>query len=70
MFKHTVFAALTYFALPLVFAHGVFQTVSGDVRSGVVGAPSVATPVNSRIVEGTTVTTGTQWKWRKIQSLY
>ena len=58
MFKHTVFAALTYFALPLVFANGVFQTVSGDVRSGAVGAPPVATPVNSRIVGGTTVTTG------------
>ena len=57
MLKHTVFAALAYFALPLVFANGVFQTASGDVRLSVVGAPSVATPVNSRIVEGTTVTT-------------
>ena len=56
MFKHTAFAALTSFPLALFFANGVFQTVSGDVRSSVVGAPSVATPVNSRIVEGTTVT--------------
>ena len=57
MFKHTIFAALAYFALPMVFANGVFQTVSGDVRSSVVGAPSVATPVNARSVEGTAVTT-------------
>ena len=58
MFKQIVLSALTYFAMPLVFANGLFQSVLGDVRSGTAGSSFVATSVNSRIIEGTTVTTG------------
>ena len=57
MFKQIILLALTS-AMPLVFANGVFQSVTGDVRSGAAGVSFVVTPVNSRIVEGTTVITG------------
>jgi len=58
MFKQTALVALTYFAMPLVFANGIFQSVAGDVLAGVAGVSFVATPVNSPIAEGTAVMTG------------
>ena len=58
MFKQTALVALTYFAMPLVFANGIFQSVAGDVIAGVAGVSFVATPVNSPIAEGTAVMTG------------
>lgn len=48
------------FAAPMAFANGTFQTVSGDVRAAASTAniAPVAVAANTRIVEGTTVTTG------------
>lgn len=53
------FALCACFAVPMAFANGTFQTVSGDVRATAASstAPAAVTS-NARIVEGTTVTTG------------
>jgi hypothetical protein len=45
-------------AMPMAFANGMFQTVSGDVRAATPTNAPVAVAPNARIAEGTTVTTG------------
>lgn len=46
------------FAVPMAFANGTFQTVSGDVRAATSTNAPAAVAANARIVEGTTVSTG------------
>jgi hypothetical protein len=58
MRKLVLIASLLGCTLQTAFANGFFQSVSGDVRAGPTGAPSVAIAPNARITEGTTVTTG------------
>jgi hypothetical protein len=58
MRKSIFFAALLSCTLQNAFASGVFQTVSGDVRAGPTSESLRQIAPNTRITEGTTVTTG------------